>query len=51
MKKMLNKSFNSDLEAMLEYEMYCQEIAGSSEDNKEGVKAFNEKRKPQFTGK
>ena len=51
MKKMLNKSFNSDLEAMLEYEMYCQEIAGSSEDNKEGVKAFNEKRKPQFKGK
>lgn len=51
MKKMLNKSFNTDLEGMLEYEMYCQEIAGSSSDNKEGVAAFNEKRKPQFTGK
>ena len=51
MKKMLNKSFNSNLETMLEYEMYCQEIAGNSSDNKEGVAAFNEKRKPQFTGK
>lgn len=51
MKKMLNRSFSSDLETMLEYEAYCQETAGSSADNKEGVKAFIEKRKPQFTGK
>ncbi|MBL7837615.1 MAG: enoyl-CoA hydratase/isomerase family protein [Bacteroidetes bacterium] len=51
MKKMLNKSFNNDLEAMLEYEMYCQEIAGNSADNKEGVTAFIEKRQPNFTGK
>jgi 2-(1,2-epoxy-1,2-dihydrophenyl)acetyl-CoA isomerase len=50
MKKMLNKSFNSDLETMLEYEAYCQETAGSSADNQEGVAAFNEKRKPQFKG-
>ncbi|MES2654233.1 MAG: enoyl-CoA hydratase-related protein [Bacteroidota bacterium] len=50
MKKMLNKSFNSDLDTMLEYEAYCQEIAGRSKDNKEGVKAFIEKRKPNFTG-
>jgi 2-(1,2-epoxy-1,2-dihydrophenyl)acetyl-CoA isomerase len=51
MKKMLNKSFHSDLETMLEYEAFCQEIAGNSADNKEGVAAFNEKRKPAFTGK
>lgn len=50
MKKMLNKSFNSDLDAMLEYEAYCQEIAGRSNDYKEGVAAFNEKRKPEFKG-
>jgi len=35
---------------MLEYEAYCQEIAGNSSDYKEGVNAFNEKRKANFTG-
>ncbi len=51
MKKMLNKSMNATLDEMLEYEAYCQEIAGRSEDYKEGVNAFNEKRKPLFSGK
>jgi 2-(1,2-epoxy-1,2-dihydrophenyl)acetyl-CoA isomerase len=50
MKKMLNKSFYSDLDTMLEYEAYCQEIAGKTDDYKEGVASFNEKRKPLFKG-
>ena len=50
-KKMLNKATHSDLETMLQYEAYCQEIAGRSEDYREGVTAFNEKRKPEFKGK
>jgi len=51
MKKMLNRSTSNDMENVLEYEAYCQEIAGNSEDNKEGVRAFIEKRKPDFKGK
>lgn len=49
-KKMLNKATYSDLETMLQYEAWCQEIAGRSSDYKEGVTAFNEKRKPEFKG-
>jgi 2-(1,2-epoxy-1,2-dihydrophenyl)acetyl-CoA isomerase len=50
MKKMLNQSHHSDLDIMLQQEAYHQEIAGNSSDYKEGVAAFNEKRKPKFTG-
>ncbi|MCZ6692867.1 MAG: enoyl-CoA hydratase-related protein, partial [Bacteroidetes bacterium] len=44
-KKMLNRSFTASLEDTLEYEAYCQEIAGRSKDYQEGLKAFIEKRR------
>ena len=49
-KKMLNRSATASLEDMLEYEAYCQEIAGSTNDYREGVSAFLEKRKASFKG-
>ena len=49
-KKMLDKAYTSDLAQALNYEEYCQEIAGRTNDYEEGVNAFIEKRKPEFTG-
>jgi 2-(1,2-epoxy-1,2-dihydrophenyl)acetyl-CoA isomerase len=50
-KRALNKSISSDLETVLEYESYLQEIAGATADHIEAVRAFFEKRKPLFKGK
>jgi 2-(1,2-epoxy-1,2-dihydrophenyl)acetyl-CoA isomerase len=50
MKRMLNKSFHSDLDTMLDYEAQCQDIAGATHDYKEGVTAFLEKRPAAFKG-
>jgi len=50
-KRMLTHSYESSLEQMLEMEMHSQEIAGQSGDYGEGVMAFIEKRKPNFSGK
>jgi 2-(1,2-epoxy-1,2-dihydrophenyl)acetyl-CoA isomerase len=49
-KKMLNVSYSNDLSAQLTLEHECQIESGKSNDFKEGVTAFFEKRQPQFTG-
>lgn len=50
-KRAVNRALFHDLEELLEYEASLQEIAGRSDDFKEGVKAFVEKRTPAYTGK
>jgi 2-(1,2-epoxy-1,2-dihydrophenyl)acetyl-CoA isomerase len=49
-KRALNRAIVLDMDSALEYEAYIQEIAGRSKDHVEGVKAFFEKRQPEFTG-
>ena len=49
-KKTLHKSFESDLAAALEAEAVGQTFCGYTDDHKEGIAAFFEKRNPTFTG-
>ena len=50
-KRGFNHSLGVDLAAQLDYEEELQREAGESADYAEGVKAFLEKRKPNFTGR
>ena len=47
-KRLLNQSFEHDLQEQLVQEAYAQETAGRTHDHFEGVVAFIEKRKPKF---
>lgn len=49
-KQALNQSFSNDFEAQSILEDKLQTLAGSTQDYKEGVAAFLEKRKPTFQG-
>jgi 2-(1,2-epoxy-1,2-dihydrophenyl)acetyl-CoA isomerase len=49
-KRLLNQSMTNNLEQQLALESDLQIEASSSNDYKEGVSAFVEKRKPQFNG-
>lgn len=50
-KRTLNKALSVDLDALLDYEAYIQQIASETEDHKEGVTAFLEKRPAEFKGR
>ena len=50
-KKLYNLGLDNDLKSQLELERKYQNKAGNTEDYMEAVRAFVEKRKPNFTGK
>jgi 2-(1,2-epoxy-1,2-dihydrophenyl)acetyl-CoA isomerase len=50
-KRGFNAGFSNDLETHLELEEELQREAGGTEDYAEGVRAFMEKRKPNFKGR
>lgn len=49
-KRLLNESYNNTLEQQLAMERELQAVAGQTYDNKEGIQAFFEKRKPVYKG-
>ena len=51
MKSALHASFEADLEAALEREAEGQTFCGYTQDHREGVSAFFEKRKAEFSGR
>ncbi|MBC7231004.1 MAG: enoyl-CoA hydratase/isomerase family protein [Actinobacteria bacterium] len=50
-KACVNEGMNLDLYSGLAYERKCFSLLFSTEDQKEGMAAFKEKRKPQFRGR
>ena len=50
-KRLLNASYENNLEEQLKMEENFQNIAAGTDDFQEGVNAFLKKRKPNFTGK
>src|SRR5690606_35674799 len=50
-KRYMLDSMHTEYETFLEQESFAQRIAGLTEDHQEGLRAFVEKRKPNFTGR
>ena len=49
-KRAFNQAVLPQLAERLDYEAHLQEIAGQTSDHREGIRAFREKRRANFTG-
>ena len=49
-KRCINRGLQTDIDSGLEYERYAASILIDTDDRKEGMRAFVEKRSPQFQG-
>ena len=50
-KRLLQRAYESGLETCLEEEALAQTLVAQSEDLQEGMRAFAERRKPEFKGR
>ena len=50
-KRLLNRSLEVDMETAFDDEAMAQSLVTQSEDTKEGMMSFMEKRPPKFTGR
>ncbi len=50
-KRALNRALLLDVDEMLDYEAQLQQIAAATADSAEGIRAFLEKRRPNFQGR
>jgi 2-(1,2-epoxy-1,2-dihydrophenyl)acetyl-CoA isomerase len=50
-KRLLNRSLHSDLETCFAEEAFTQALVAQSEDMREGIRSFMEKRPPAFKGR
>jgi 2-(1,2-epoxy-1,2-dihydrophenyl)acetyl-CoA isomerase len=49
-KWLLNRSFESSRSTAFEEEAFAQELVGHTDDSREGIRAFMERRTPEFRG-
>jgi 2-(1,2-epoxy-1,2-dihydrophenyl)acetyl-CoA isomerase len=50
-KRLLNRSLQSDIDTCFAEEAFSQALTANSEDMREGIRSFMEKRSPAFTGR